>query len=106
MIPPSHPFTLTPELIVKLLKEDLKSNKLLFGLNQLGIVAEPYHSDLGSIILTLMGLPENNEDLYSFYQNQLVSFTSRDTATFFDHLDALALDFYQRLKNRKSWNYF
>ncbi len=102
MTPPAHPFTLTPQLITRLLKEDLKSNKLLFGLNQLGIVAEPYHSDLGSIILTLMGLPENKEDLYAFYQNQLANFTSLETPSFHHQLDTLALEFYQLLMDRKS----
>ena len=101
MTPPIKPIPITPELFVRLLKEDLKSNKLLFGLNQLGLVAEPYHSDLGSIILLLMGIPENQEDLYAFYQNQLTNFTSLETAAFHLQLDALAHEFFLLLKNSK-----
>ncbi|QMU30503.1 hypothetical protein [Adhaeribacter radiodurans] len=100
MTPPANPLTLSPELIIRLLKEDLKSNKLLLGLNQLGIVAEHYHSDLGSIILILMNLPESDDNLYAFYQNQLTSFTSLETSIFFNQLDALAQKFYQLLIDR------
>ncbi|PSR55917.1 hypothetical protein AHMF7605_21635 [Adhaeribacter arboris] len=97
MTPLSNSLITRPELIVKLIKEDLKSNKLHFGLNLLEIIAEPYHSDLGSIILVLMGIPENNDSYYAFYHQQMVNFTALETSAFFNQLDVLAHKFYELL---------
>lgn len=101
MTPPFNPFTITPEIIVKLLKEDLKSNKLHFGLNQLEIVAEPYHSDLSSIILVLMGISDNEEEFYAFYHQQMERLTSLETSTFFNRLDELAQGLYLQLTSKQ-----
>jgi hypothetical protein len=103
MSQPFDPLTIPPELIVRLIKEDLKSNKLAFGLNYLGIVAEPYHSDLGTIILVFMGFTdsESDEELYTFYQEQMELITALETYSFFQQLDGLAQELYQLLMNRK-----
>ena len=100
MTPPTNPVIVTPAHIVKLLQEDLKNSKLLLGLNQLGIVADPYHSDLGSIILVLMGFNDNNEDLYAFYQQQIEQLTSLETSAFHQQLDSLASNLYEVLSIR------
>ena len=97
-------FPMTPlipaPLIVLLLKEELKSQKLMSGLNQLGIVAEPYQSDLGRVILMLMGYANSEQDeaLYTFYNEQLELFTALEIGVFQQQLDHLALCLYQELE--------
>lgn len=100
MTPLSNSTTISSNLIIKLIKEDLKSNKLLFGFHQLGIVAEPYHSDLSSIILVLMGFTENDDQAYAFYQEHMERLTSLETAAFHQKIDSLAQELYYQLRIR------
>ena len=96
---------LPASLIVPLLKEELKNQKLTGGLAELGILAEAYHSNLAGVILTLMGFDlngESGEELYAFYDARLTDLTTLDTTLFHEQLDTLAESLYWELQARKS----
>lgn len=57
------------ELILSLIKDDLVNNKLLIGLDALGLRAADYYLNIGDVIFSLMGFPENNDSdrVYELY---------------------------------------
>ena len=104
----SLPLPLPASLIVPLLKEELKNQKLTGGLAELGILAEAYHSNLAGVILTLMGFDlssEAGEELYAFYDERLTALATLEISLFQEQLDALAKGFYQELQARKNESY-
>ncbi|MDO1451074.1 hypothetical protein Q0590_32670 [Rhodocytophaga aerolata] len=94
---------ITPELIVKLIKEEMKSHKLIYGLNDLLIITEPYYCDLTHSILTLTGfsVEEQNENLYNLYDEWMKSYLSIDAYEFHQELDTMAHKLYQKLISLK-----
>ena len=57
------------ELLVSLIREDLKSRKFFDGLRALGLDDAYYQPDLASVILALVGMdPESDADFDYYYQ--------------------------------------
>jgi hypothetical protein len=52
----------TEQLIISLIKDDLINNKLVNGLNQLGLCASDYHLHLSETIFSLMGIDSSADD--------------------------------------------
>ena len=59
----------TSELILSLIKDDLINNKLINGLNTLGLSAGDYHLHLSETILNLIGLDTENDAIHDLYFN-------------------------------------
>ena len=56
------------ELIIKLIKDDLINNKLIEGLNELGLEASHYHLYLSEVILEMIGFQIDNTNFEQVYQ--------------------------------------
>jgi hypothetical protein len=56
-------------LVLSLIKDDLISNKLINGLNTLGLGAGDYHLHLSETILNLIGLDTENDTILNLYYN-------------------------------------
>ncbi len=57
------------ELILSLIKDDLVNNKLLIGLDALGLRATDYYLNISDTIFSLMGFPDNTDSdrVYEHY---------------------------------------
>lgn len=57
----------TKTLVITLIKEDLRCNKLVLGLSGLGLEAGRYHTELSTVIFQLLELDHNNDQLLQLY---------------------------------------
>lgn len=55
------------EIVLYLIREDLKNAKLMNGLSKIGFSDCPYRSYHGSIVLPCIGFEELNDALHEFY---------------------------------------
>jgi len=88
------------QLILSLIKDDLINNKLVSGLNGLGLCAGDYHLNLSDTILTLLGLETEEDgihDLYFKLTQQCTALNLSDIATRNQQLTALATEIYNEL---------
>ena len=94
----------TPQLILSLIKDDLINNKLINGLNTLGLSAGDYHLHLSETILNLIGLDTENDAIHDLYFNltqqsetlDLTDITNREK-----QLTRLATEIYSELLKQK-----
>jgi hypothetical protein len=94
----------TSELILSLIKDDLINNKLINGLNTLGLSAGDYHLHLSETILNLIGLDTENDAIHDLYFNltqqsetlDLTDITNREK-----QLTRLATEIYSELLKQK-----
>lgn len=94
----------TPQLILSLIKDDLINNKLINGLNTLGLSAGDYHLHLSETILNLIGLDTENDAILNLYFNltqqsetlDLTDITNREK-----QLTRLATEIYSELLKQK-----
>ena len=87
-------------LIVALIKDDLVSNKLISGLNDLGLNASDYHLGLSEKILVLMGLDVDNYAVHDLYIKLTQECTFLDLSNITErdkHLNQLAMGIYTEL---------
>lgn len=49
------------DLIIRLIKDNLINLKLIYGLNNIGLIADDYHLDLGDTIFKLMGFEASEQ---------------------------------------------
>lgn len=87
------------ELILSLIKADLRSVKLVQGLEKAGALVEYFHSDLSITILKLIGFEqsERTDELYTFYDTTIDKLVDCDVDAFVAQLNYLAVDFYNEL---------
>lgn len=57
----------TRQLVLSLIKEDLRCSKLVLGLSSLGLDAGKYHTEISNLVFNLLGLDLNNDQLLSLY---------------------------------------
>jgi hypothetical protein len=69
--PPSINLSKKIELILHLIKAEIKNRKLLSGLINVGFDTTPYTIDFSQIILSLIGFEKLSEELYQHY-NELM----------------------------------
>jgi hypothetical protein len=94
----------TSELILSLIKDNLINNKLISGLNTLGLSAGDYHLHLSETILNLIGLDTENDAIHDLYFNltqqsetlDLTDITNREK-----QLTRLATEIYSELLKQK-----
>ena len=55
------------EIIIRLIKDHLVQTRLINGLNQLGLCADDYYLHLSDTIFKMLGIPDENEELYTVY---------------------------------------
>ena len=57
------------ELIITLIKDHLVNDRLIQGLNSLGFYSEDYHLHLSDIIFKLIGIGDEQDELFEVYLN-------------------------------------
>jgi hypothetical protein len=91
-------------LVISLIKDDLVNNKLVSGLNNLGLSASDFHLGLSDTILTLMQLDCENDSIQDAYFNltqQCSLLNLSDLANRALQLDNLANNIYNALLKYK-----
>ncbi|MFD1001935.1 hypothetical protein ACFQ21_21600 [Ohtaekwangia kribbensis] len=92
-------------LIISLIKDDLTNNKLVSGLNNLGLNASDYHLQLSETILTMMGLDTEDDSIHDLYfqlTQQSESLDLSNIGTREQQLNAMAQSIYSELSRRRS----
>ncbi|MFN6944438.1 MAG: hypothetical protein ACK4ND_05790 [Cytophagaceae bacterium] len=95
----SHNANLTQkELILSLIKAEMRTYKLITGLMNAGAEAGDFYADLGTVILKLMDFDEaDRDDLYGFYHKTMENLSKVELADFFKNLNFISVDFYNEL---------
>ena len=91
------------ELILTLIKADMRNVKLIQGLENAGALVEYFHTDLCFIILKLIGFEdaERTDELYAFYDTKMHALVDVSVDVFREKLPYLAVDFYNELLLQK-----
>ena len=86
------------ELIITLIKDHLVNTRLIHGLHSLGFYSEDYHLHLSDLIFKLIGISDEQEELYEVYLNWCTKISQ--TPVFKDSLllDEYANEIYWVLK--------
>lgn len=84
-------------LILMLIREDLRCNKLITGLSELGLDADKYHPDICSAVLDLMGFKEHDDKLIDTYFNFMQKILEIPSIEMLKEIEAIALDLYVEL---------
>jgi hypothetical protein len=95
------------ELILHLLKAEIKNRKLLTGLINLGFDTTPYTIDFSQIVLSIIGFEKLSEELYQYYYELLDQYCEKiNIWKFGEELNDVALNIYSELlmKQRESEN--
>ena len=82
------------QLLLRLIKEDLKLNAFINDLTQAGLILERYSPHINEVIFELAGVPEGDEDIYDLYW-QFLDGLSHDEVI--GKLDILSTQFYAEL---------
>lgn len=87
------------ELVLTLIKADMRNVKLIQGLENAGALVEHFHSDLSVVILKLIGFEdgERTDALYAFYDTKMHMLLDVNVEMFREKLPYLAVDFYNEL---------
>lgn len=91
------------ELIVSLIKEDLKNISLINGLDELGLYSDAYRLQLNRIFFALMGFKDNEkyENLYDQYFDMSMEVSKIKVHIHPKKLDKMAHKIYKWLNNEK-----
>jgi hypothetical protein len=65
------------ELVLYLIKEELKSNKLFNGLAKVGFEDCYYQPHFGTLVLASAGFEEHSDDLYEFYLELISEYSEK-----------------------------
>lgn len=92
------------EFIIALIKAEMKNRKLLLGLDNAGVQTEDFHTDLGLIILKLIGFRdvEKNDDLYDYYEYVMNGFITGEVKSFLKMQDLISEEMYKKLLLQKA----
>jgi hypothetical protein len=64
------------ELILQLLKQEIKSYRFFNGLREVGLDDSFYHSDFSSLVLTYIGFDDEGNATYDFYFSLLEKYSA------------------------------
>lgn len=88
----------TRKIIIALLREDLRSNKLLLGLEQLGLIVDRYTLDVSDLVFELMGCTDKETnallEVYREAMDEAVTIQDVDDA---EKLNKMAEETYKKL---------
>jgi hypothetical protein len=94
------------ELILYMIKEELKSTKLFNGVARVGLDDYCYQSHFGTVVLAYMGFDERPDDLHEFYMNLIDKYSEKIEADN-DVIIKCAFDVYTEMmiekKKRNAW---
>jgi hypothetical protein len=76
-LPPLVKLPADLELLLFLIREDLKAHKLSNALNEIGSVETPYLSDMSALVLAAAGFDERTDDMYNFYFGLMDKYSSK-----------------------------
>lgn len=91
------------ELILSLLRADLKNSKLLYGLEKVGFTADDFYTDLDRQVLELMGFgrEQRSDELYQHYHQTIERLVEVPLPVFFENLKTMTLELYNELLQYK-----
>ena len=89
------------ELIISLIKDDLRNTKLVNGLNKIGLKADDYYLHLSDTIFELMGFEDTpqTETLIEFYYEYSRKIEEINIIECSTQIDDLAVDIFEKLEN-------
>jgi hypothetical protein len=92
------------QLLLSLLKAELKNTKLVRGLESIGMNPDDFYLGISSEILKLAGFQkeEIDEELYDFYFEELDHHCQLEYMEFRQKLDSLAEELLKELEKRKN----
>lgn len=89
------------EIILYMIREELKNRKLTSGLDNLGFDSSHCSVDIGILILAFMGFDSRPDELFRWYYDTLDLYAERVDPQRNDQLNQLAFDFYIELEMKK-----
>ncbi|MGQ0826950.1 MAG: hypothetical protein ACT4ON_01010 [Bacteroidota bacterium] len=87
------------ELIISLIKDNLKNTRLVVGLDKLGLDSGKYHLQLSDTVFKLIGFKsdEHEERVFEEYVNTSMKVSSIDIFMHPEKLEAIATKIYETL---------
>lgn len=90
------------QLILRLIKAEMKNVKLIRGLRHAGAVMEDFYTDLGGLIVSLMGFEEDTrEEMLSCFDMFMENLDQIPVGKFGDSLNNLSQTLYHQLLEKK-----
>jgi hypothetical protein len=86
------------ELIITLIKDHLVNTRLIQGLHSLGFYSEDYHLHLSDLIFKLIGISDEQEELFEVYLNWCTKISQTEIFKNEKLLEEYANEIYQVLK--------
>lgn len=86
------------EIIIRLIKDHLVNTRLINGLYNLGIYLDDYHLHLSDTIFKMMGISDENEELYLVYLEWCTHISQTEVLRDQKLLDVYAREIYGVLK--------
>jgi hypothetical protein len=88
-------------IVISLIKEDLRCNKLVLGLSDLGLDAGKYHTELSAVVFQLMELDHSNDTLLQLYFECIDKATEIRDVEDGKQLLVMAEEIHERLVNER-----
>lgn len=82
------------EIIIRLIKDHLVNTRLINGLYNLGIYLDDYHLHLSDTIFKMMGIPDEDEELYMAYLDWCTQISQTEVLRDQQLLDGYAREIY------------
>lgn len=90
------------QLILRLIKAEMKNFKLIRGLRHAGAVTEDFYTDLGGLIISLMGFEEEvREDILNQFDLFMENLDQIPVNKFGDLLNDLSRTLYNQLLEKR-----
>ena len=84
-------------LVISLIKEDLRCNKLVHGLSSLGLDAGRYHTELSRVIFQLLEIDHNNDQLLQVYFDCIDKAAAIEDVEDGKRMETMAQEVYEKL---------
>ena len=91
------------DLILFLIKKELQGTKFTQELDRLGFDASLYSSDLGAVILSLVGFKRRTDELWDWFMPMMDRYAEKVDLHEPDTARELALNVYLELRGRSRW---
>jgi hypothetical protein len=93
------------DLVIHLIKAELKSRKFTRALEEVGFDTTFYSLDFSSLILDIVGFEMRSDETFELYHHLLETFVQKmDLKSEEEDLNKIAKDFYQQLSSAKKKN--
>lgn len=85
------------QIIITLIKDHLTNTCFIHGLNALGWHSQDYHLHLSDVIFKLVGIPDENEELFEAYLDWCTKMLKTEVLMDEQQLEAYATEIYHFL---------